>query len=184
MSQQKSTSFSAARVANFRVVMAEMIAEKLRMEKEIKRLQHHVSVLSNRNHQLMKDDKSSAVASIASATSLCPYNGGKEEKEEMAEEKGRLNEVVTDSEADVVARVATVEAEDEAEIEALEVESVAGEDVVSDVFKESLDVSMSGDVDKVVVVDRRLRVVASKKSASMSIGICYGSSNSKDKRIY
>ena len=70
MPQQKSTSFSAAKVANFGVVMAEMIEERMRLEKEIKRLRHHVSVLSKRNHQLMKDGKSRAASSIASDASL------------------------------------------------------------------------------------------------------------------
>ena len=57
MPQQKSTSFSAAKVANFGVVMAEMMGKMGEMEKEIKRLRHHVSVLSKRNHQLIKDGK-------------------------------------------------------------------------------------------------------------------------------
>ena len=70
MSQRKSTSFSAAKVANFGVVMAEMVAERLRMEKEIRRLRHHVSVVSKRNHQLMKDGKSWEASSIASDASL------------------------------------------------------------------------------------------------------------------
>ena len=70
MPQQKSTSFSAAKVANFGVVMAEMIEERMRLEKEVKRLRHHVSVLSKRNHQLMKDGKSRAASSIASDASL------------------------------------------------------------------------------------------------------------------
>ena len=102
MSQQKSTSFSAARVANFVVVMAEMFEERLKLEREIKRLRHHVSVLSKRNYELMKDGKSRAVASIASATSLCSCRG--EEKEGVA-----------DSEAEVAVEVATVEAEEEVE---------------------------------------------------------------------
>ena len=38
MPQQKSMSFSAAKVANFGVVMAEMIGKMSEMEKEIKRL--------------------------------------------------------------------------------------------------------------------------------------------------
>ena len=58
MPQQKSTSFSAAKVANFGVVMAEMVEERMKLEKEVRRLRHHVSVLSKRNHQLMKDGKS------------------------------------------------------------------------------------------------------------------------------
>ena len=40
------------------------------MDKEIKRLRHHVSVLSKRNHQLMQDGKSSAASLIASDASL------------------------------------------------------------------------------------------------------------------
>ena len=70
MPQRKSTSFSAAKVANFEVVMAEMVEERLRLEKEIKRLRHHVSVLFKRNHQLMKDGKSWEALSIASDASL------------------------------------------------------------------------------------------------------------------
>ena len=70
MSQRKSTSVSAAKVAHFGVVMAEMVEERLRLEKEIKRLRHHVSVLSKRNHQLMKDGKSWAASSIASDASF------------------------------------------------------------------------------------------------------------------
>ena len=101
MSQQKSTKFSAARVANLGVVMAEMFEERRRLELEVKRLRHHVSVLSKRNHELMKEGKSRAVAPIASATSLCSEGG--EEKEEVAESK-----------AEVAVKVATVEAEDEA----------------------------------------------------------------------
>jgi len=46
MPQQKSTSFSAAKVANFGVVMAEMVLEMGDLRKEVKRLRHHVSVLS------------------------------------------------------------------------------------------------------------------------------------------
>ena len=70
MPQQKSTSFSAAKVANFGVVLAEMVEERLRLEKEVKRLQHHVSVLSKRNNQLMKEGKSREASSIASDASL------------------------------------------------------------------------------------------------------------------
>ena len=51
MSQQKSTSVSAAKVANFGVVMVEMVGKMGDIEKEIKRLRYHVSVLSKRNHQ-------------------------------------------------------------------------------------------------------------------------------------
>ena len=42
MPQQKSTTFSAAKVANFGVVVAEMAGKMSDMEKEIKRLRHHV----------------------------------------------------------------------------------------------------------------------------------------------
>ena len=101
MSQQKSTSFSAAKVANFGVVMAEMIEERMRLEREVKRLRHHVSVLSKRIHQQVKDGKSWAASSIASDASHCTCR--EVEKEEVA-----------DSEAEVAARVATVEADDEA----------------------------------------------------------------------
>ena len=86
MPQQKSTSFSAAKVANFGVVMAEMIEERMRMEREIKRLRHHVSVLSKRNHELMKDGKSRAVSFIASDTSLRDVESDEEDEEEGEEE--------------------------------------------------------------------------------------------------
>ena len=70
MPQQKSMKFAAAKVANFGDIMAEMMGKKGDMEKEIKRLRHRVSVLSKRNHQLMKKDKSWAASSIASDASL------------------------------------------------------------------------------------------------------------------
>ena len=86
MPQQKSTSFSAAKVANFGVVMAEMMGKVGEMEKEIKRLRHHVSVLSKRNHQLMKDGKSRAVSPIASDTSLSEEE---DEDDGMEVERGK-----------------------------------------------------------------------------------------------
>jgi len=70
MSQRKSTSFSAAKGANFGVVMAEMVAEMSDLRKEVKRLRHHVSVLSKRNHRLVEDGKRGAASSIASDASL------------------------------------------------------------------------------------------------------------------
>ena len=75
MTQRKSTGFSAAKVANFGVVMAEMIGKMSEMEKEIKRLRHHVSVLSKRNHELVKNGKSRAAAPIASVASLSEKKG-------------------------------------------------------------------------------------------------------------
>ena len=83
MPQQKSRELSAAKVVNFRVVMAEMVEKMGNMEKEIKRLQYHVSVLSKRNHQLMKDDTSRAASPIASDVSLSD-----EEDEEEVEQEG------------------------------------------------------------------------------------------------
>ena len=71
MSQQKSTCFSAAKVAEFGVVMAELMGKMSEMEKEIKRLRHHVSVLLKRYHQPIKDGKSRAASSIASGASRC-----------------------------------------------------------------------------------------------------------------
>ena len=82
MPQQKSTTFSAAKVANFGVVMAEMVGKMSEMEREIKRLRHHVSVLSKRNHQLMKDGKSRAASPIASDVSL---SDDEEEERERGE---------------------------------------------------------------------------------------------------
>ena len=81
MSQQKSTSVSAAKVANFGVVMVEMVGKMGDIEKEIKRLRYHVSVLSKRNHQLMKDGKSWAASSIASDASLSSDDEGVKTKE-------------------------------------------------------------------------------------------------------
>ena len=96
MTQQKSTRFSAAKVANFGVVMAEMIGKMSEMEKEIKRLRHHVSVLSKRNHEMVKNDKSRAAAPIASVASL--------REEEGVEKRGVVAEsVVAFEEAEVVA---------------------------------------------------------------------------------
>ena len=86
MPQRKSTMFSAAKVTNFGVVMAEMMGKMGDMEKEIKRLRHHVSVLSKRNHQLMKDGTSWVASSIASDTSL---SSGDEEVEAVIEGKER-----------------------------------------------------------------------------------------------
>ena len=83
------------------------------MEREIKRLRHHVSVLSKKNHRLMENGKSGAVAPIASAASPCV--GRREEEVDEGKE-------VADSEAEVAEEVATVEAEEEAGVVA---ESVA-----------------------------------------------------------
>ena len=70
MPQLKSTMFSAAKVANSGVVMAEMMGKMSDMEKKIKRLRHHVSVLSKRNHELVKNGKGRAASPIASNASL------------------------------------------------------------------------------------------------------------------
>ena len=93
MSQQKSTRFSAAKVANFGVVMAEMVAKMSDMEKEIKRLRHHVSVLSKRNHRLVEDGKSRAAPPIASDASLSVEKAGVE-RVRVEEKKVRVEEVV------------------------------------------------------------------------------------------
>ena len=60
------------------------------MEKEIKRLRHHVSVLSKRNHQLMKDGKSWAVSSIASDTSQGDVESVVEEERVEEDLKGKV----------------------------------------------------------------------------------------------
>ena len=52
------------------VVMVEMMEKMGMMAKEIKRLRHHVSVLSNRNNEMMKKGESRAASSIASDASL------------------------------------------------------------------------------------------------------------------
>ena len=94
MSQRKSTSFSAAKVANFGVIMAEMVEKMSVMEKEIKRLRHHVSVLSKRNHRLVEDGKSRAAPPIASGVSLSEEKEGLE-RVRVEERSGvRVKEVV------------------------------------------------------------------------------------------
>ena len=94
MPQQKFTTFSAAKVAIFGVVMAEMVGKMSEMEKEIKRLQHHVSVLSKRNHLLMEDGKSRAASPIASDVSLC------EEEEEEVVRPGLMKFMATGTESE------------------------------------------------------------------------------------
>jgi len=76
-----SRSFSAAKVADFGVVMAEMVGEMRKKDLEIKRLQHHVSVLSKRIQGMVEDGKSRAALSIASQACLSSDN------EEYVEEK-------------------------------------------------------------------------------------------------
>ena len=106
MSQQKSTKFSASKVANFGVVMAEMVGKMSEMEKEIKRLRHHVSVLSKRNHRLVEDGKSRVVAPIASVTSLREEKRVRGEKVVAEEKRG---EVVREVEEVVAESVASFE---------------------------------------------------------------------------
>ena len=65
MPQQKSTRFSAAKVANFGVIMVEMVGKIGDLKREIKRFRHHVSVLSKMDNELMKNGKSKAASSIA-----------------------------------------------------------------------------------------------------------------------
>ena len=61
--------------------MAEMVAEMRVKDLEIKRLRHHVSVLSKRNHRLVEEGKSRAASSIASDASL------RREDEEVVEDE-------------------------------------------------------------------------------------------------
>jgi len=99
MPQQKSTSFSAAKVANFGVVMAEMVTEMSELRKEVKRLRHHVSVLSKRNHRLVEDGKRVAASSIASDASMSSDDeevGWETEEEEL---RARVVETVVGEEA-------------------------------------------------------------------------------------
>ena len=91
MTQQKSTRFSAAKVANFGVVMAEMMVKMGDMEKEIKRLRHHVSVLSKKNHELVKNGKSEAAAPIASVASF-GEDGGEEKSGVVAGSEALVEE--------------------------------------------------------------------------------------------
>ena len=68
------------------------------MEEEIKRLRHHVSVLSKRNHRLMKDGKSRAVSPIASDVSLTD----REEEEEDKCGPGRVRVTIVATEEQLV----------------------------------------------------------------------------------
>jgi len=86
MSQRKSTSFSAAKVANFGVVMVEIVAEMSDLRREVKRLRHHVLVLSKRNHRLVEDGKRGVASSIASDASLSSDDEEVVEEEEGGEE--------------------------------------------------------------------------------------------------
>jgi len=83
MPERKSTSFSAAKVANFGVVMAEMVAEMRGKDVEIKRLRHHISVLSKRMHRMVEGGKSLAALSIPSDASM-----SSDDEEVVWEEKG------------------------------------------------------------------------------------------------
>jgi len=177
MSQQKSTRFSAAKVANFGVVMAEMVLEMSELRKEVKRLRQHVSVLSKRNHRLVEDGKSRAVPPIASGDNLSiGVDGGRGEEvadveakvaarvasvEADAEAEERVVEVA-EAEAEVAGVGAIVEAESEAEVVDVAEASVAGGSA------ESSDVSISGDLHKVVVEHGRLRIVAQRGPRAMT----------------
>ena len=111
MPQQKSTSFLATKVANCAVVMAEMIAEMGGLRKEVKRLRHHVSVLSKRNHRLVEDGKSRAASPIASNASLSSDDEIWEEEDEKGEEFGiRVEEMSVGEEARGLAHGAGVPA--------------------------------------------------------------------------
>ena len=135
MTQQKSTRFSAAKVANFGVVMVEMMGKMDEMEKEIKRLRHHVSVLSKRNHQLVKDGKSRAASPIASNVSL-----SEEEDEGVASESpvvaegmgdGAVAEVVAEDVAEATLEAGAVAIEFRGKRRRLEIEmGLEDEDVV------------------------------------------------------
>jgi len=96
MSQRKSTRFLGAKVANFEVVMVEMVAEMGDLRKKIKRLRHHVSVLSKRNYRLVEDGKRGAASSIASNASLSS------EDEEMVEDSEEREDVRIRVESTVV----------------------------------------------------------------------------------
>ena len=83
MVKRGSKSFSANKLADTGLVMADMVRKMLEMEKEIGRLRHHVSVLSKREVGLWRE--------------LEGKGKGKEEKEEVASEvaEGKV-EVVAD----------------------------------------------------------------------------------------
>ena len=55
MVKRGSKSFSANKLADTGLVMADMVRKMLEMEKEIGRLRHHVSVLSKREHGLRRE---------------------------------------------------------------------------------------------------------------------------------
>ena len=103
--------------------MAEIIGKMGEMEKEIRRLRHHIAVLSKRNHRLVEDGWSRAAASIANIVSRCVCEKG----EEVA---GGVE--VAEPEDGVAREVATVEAEGEAEIVARRVAEEEEEEEVAE----------------------------------------------------
>ena len=170
----------------------------LALKAEISRLRHHVSVLSKR---LNKYESAGRVLFTREKPKFFPGKGEdklrsfwvgraveeEEEKEEVAEEVRRVEEVA-DSEAEVAEEVATIEAEEEAEVVAVDLESVAGESVASGSSKGSSDVRMGGHSDKVVVVDGKVRVVAPTEPLSMRVKerreYRYGSGSSSRGHIF
>ena len=151
----------------------------LALEAEVSRLRHHVSALAKR---LNKYESAGRVLFTREKQQFFPGKGedklrsfwvGKavEEEKEKEEEAGGMGRVeeVAESEAEVAEEVATVEAEEEAEVVAVDLLSVAGGSVASDGSKESSDVSMSGDSDKVVVVDGKVKVMAPTEPSSMRV---------------
>jgi len=80
--------------------MAEMVAEMGDLRKEVKRLRHHVSVLSKRNHRLVEDGKRGAASSIASNASLSSEDESVvEDSEEGEDVRNRVEETVVGEEA-------------------------------------------------------------------------------------
>ena len=161
-------------------ISSKALNRMLALEAEVSRLRYHVSVLSKR---LNKYESAGRVLFMREKPKFFPGKGedkllsfwvgkavGEEEEiEEVAERvEGRVEEVA-DSEAEVVEEVATVEAEEEASVVGVDLDSVAGGSVASGGSVKSSDVSMSGDSDKVVVVDGRVKMVAPKELASMRV---------------
>ena len=151
----------------------------LALEAEVSRLRHHVSILSKRLNKCESVGRVLFTPEIRKffpgkgenkLQSFCVGNAvDKEEEKEEVAEKVRLVEEVAESEAEVAEEVAIVEAKENAKVVAVDLESVARGSVMSGGSKEASDARKSGNSDKVVVVDGRLKVVALKEPSLMRI---------------
>jgi len=111
MVKRDSTTFSATKVAKAGLAASAALEKILKLEKEVSRLRHHVSVLSKRNHVLRKEaeKKSEDGAEVAS-----PVRVQEPEPQVVAEPEVRMSgTIVAEGEEDVwvapVARPAVAE---------------------------------------------------------------------------